>query len=140
MGGAATRIEPQVPDPLILLRSTKLPMGGCSRGDIRRRFAFMDEGSDSALIISREIGAIAVDVTHGAPPAGISAVTPLLCLGGHPAEECLLDVRGSGPNHDVVMSICDLAPDRVRLVERLAALLRPNVPYQVLVSRRAHEK
>lgn len=103
----------------------------------------MDEGSGPALIINPpwiiapDIGAVAVDVTNGAPSGGISAATPLVCLGGHPAQECLLDVRGSGPNHDVVVSICDLAPQRVRLLERLAALLRPTVPLQALASRRS---
>ena len=103
----------------------------------------MDKGSGPALIINPpwiiapDIGAVAVDVTHGAPSAGISAATPLFCLGGHPAQECLLDVRGSGPNHDAVVSICDLAPERVRFLERLAALLRPTVPLQVLVSCRS---
>ena len=70
----------------------------------------MDDGSGPALIINPpwiiapDIGAFAVDVTHGAPSAGISAATPMFCLGGHPSQECLLDVRGSGPNHDVVVS------------------------------------
>lgn len=102
----------------------------------------MSDGSGPALfinppwIIAPDIGAFAVDVTLGAPPAGVSTRTPLLCLGGHPAQECLLDVRGSGPDHDVVVSVCDLGPDRVRLLERLVGLIRPSAPLQVLVASR----
>jgi hypothetical protein len=118
-------------------------MGDYSPPTIGRRFDSMDEPSAPMLIIKPPwvmapgIGTVAVDVTHGAPPGGVSDSAPMLCLGGHPAQECLLGVRGSGPSHEVVVWMCDLAPERLRLLERLGALLRPTLPLQVLVSARS---
>jgi len=86
---------------------------------------------DSPWLIFPDLGAMVLDVTHGMDLAGEIADLPLLCLGGHPAQECLLDVQGSGPSHDVVLAMEESSLLRQWLVPRIESLLREPVRLQV---------
>ncbi len=89
----------------------------------------------SPWVILPDVGVVAMDVTFGAPTGALAVGLPMLCLGGHPALECLLDVRGSGPTHDVAVSFDHASGEGSRVVERIAAVLRSSVPVQVVPPR-----
>lgn len=82
-------------------------------------------------LIAPDIRVLAVDITFGAVER-IPARALVMCLGGHPASECLLDVEGTGQTHRPALA-ADLSSLEDRLmIERLRTLFRPSVNFRLV--------
>lgn len=83
-------------------------------------------------IIAPDIGVVAMDATFGLSPTAHDRGLPLVCMGGHPAPECLLDAKGPGPSHEVTLVIDPSLPGHCKFLARLRTFLDPSMPLQVV--------
>ncbi|HZD22711.1 MAG TPA: hypothetical protein VE569_04830 [Acidimicrobiia bacterium] len=83
-------------------------------------------------VLAPNIGVVAIDVTYGAMTEINDHDMPLLCMGGHPALECLLDVKGSGPNHDIALAGDRNSSAHRMMIERMRTVLDPRITLQVV--------
>ena len=96
-----------------------------------------DVGGQCALIvrppyvIAPDIDVVAVDLTFGGNGT-IPAQAPMLCLGRHPAAECLLEVEGSGPSHPAAIAVDPSSPSHLLMIERIRELFDPSFELQVV--------
>lgn len=82
-------------------------------------------------VIAPDIDVVAVDLTFGASER-IPAQAPMLCLGGHPAAECLLEVEGTGQTHRAAIAVDRTSPSHLLMIERIKELFDPSVEIQVV--------
>lgn len=83
-------------------------------------------------VIAPDIGVIAIDATFGLSPTAHDRGLPLICMGGHPAPECLLDAEGPGQSHPVTLVIDPSLPGHRQFLARIRTFLDPSVPLQVV--------
>lgn len=82
-------------------------------------------------VIAPDLDVVAFDLTFGAS-GRIPAQAPLLCLGGHPAAECLLQVEGTGQTHPVSIAIDRSSHSHLLMIERMRELFDPSLEIQVV--------
>lgn len=84
------------------------------------------------LVVDTQLGVAAVDVAFTGrlpePGSGRAAI----CLGGHPAGECLLEGGAPGPDHGVVVAIDATRPLHWEFASRLAGRFRPEAEFEVV--------
>lgn len=83
-------------------------------------------------IVAPDIGVVAIDATFGLPPTAPDRGLPLVCMGGHPAPECLLDAEGPGQSHGITLAIDPSLPGHRHFLARVRAFLDPFVSLQVV--------
>lgn len=83
-------------------------------------------------IVAPDIGVVAIDATFGLSPTAHDRGLPVVCMGGHPAPECLLDAEGPGQSHEVTLVINPSLPGHRHFLARLRTFLDPSVPLQVV--------
>lgn len=79
-----------------------------------------------------DLGVVAIDVAFGSIPADNGLA--LLCMGGHPARECILEARSPGPSHEAIVAIDLSRPHSFDFVKRLRRYLHPDVSLRVVES------
>ena len=90
-------------------------------------------GQHAALIVSPpyviapDLGIRAIDVSLRPGPQRGERHQPLICLGGHPAKECVIDVEGSGQSHDPVLEVDLSLSSHTRFVDRVREVLDPRI-------------
>lgn len=99
--------------------------------------ATVDTGPSCSLIvrppyvIAPDIDVVAFDLTFGAIER-MPAQAPMMCLGGHPPAECLLEVDGSGQTHRTAIAVDRSSPRHLLMVERVKELFGPAADVQVV--------
>lgn len=91
----------------------------------------MQPGRPTAPVVAPDIDVVAFDPTFGASQR-IPAHAPMLCLGGHPAAECLLGVDGSGQTHQTAIAIDRSSSRRRLMVDRIRELLDRSVDIRIV--------
>lgn len=87
-------------------------------------------------VAAPDLGIVAVDVAFGSIPRESDDGLALLCLGGHPARECVLDAESDGPSHEAIVAIDVSRPRSVDFVKRLRRYLDPTVRLRVVTPTR----
>lgn len=82
-------------------------------------------------VIAPDLNVVAFDLTCGATEP-IPAQAPIVCLGGHPAAECLLEIDGSGQTHRIAIAVDRSSPRHRLMVERIKELFDPSADIQVV--------
>jgi hypothetical protein len=83
------------------------------------------------FIFDTEGGVTAVDVSYSGRLPNRSGLV-VVCFGGHPAAECLLDATGSGTDHEIVVAIDESRPHHRQFVLRLRGMVKPKKPIRVI--------
>ncbi len=103
----------------------------------RRTRARMNPGPRCSLIvrppylIAPDLNVVAFDLTFGAIEP-IPAQAPIVCLGGHPAAECLLEIDGYGRSHRIAIAVDESSPRHRLMVKRIKELFDPSADIQVV--------
>lgn len=74
-------------------------------------------------VIAPDLGVRAIDVSLRPRPQRGERHQPLICLGGHPAKECVIDLDGSGQVHDPAVEVDLSLPSHSLFVERIREVL-----------------
>ena len=84
-------------------------------------------------VIAPDLGVRAVDVSISGHDSSSNAgpQQPRICFGGHPAQECVIDLAGSGRTHDPVVEVDRSMPSHRKFVERVLEVLGPGIRLQV---------
>lgn len=77
-----------------------------------------------------QVVAVDISITGRVPERSTGLV--LLCFGGHPAPECLLDVAGRGRDHEVVAVIDPTLASHWRFVNRLRHTIRTDKHLRII--------
>lgn len=77
-----------------------------------------------------QVVAVDISMTGRLPERSTGFV--VLCFGGHPAPECLLDVAGRGRDHEVVAVIDPTLASHWRFVNRLRLAIRTDKHLRIL--------
>lgn len=84
------------------------------------------------FVVDTELRVTAVDVgLSGRLPHATSGQVAI-CLGGHPAAECLLDATGSGATHDVVVAIDESQPRHHQFADRIRRMVTRETPVLIV--------
>ncbi len=83
-------------------------------------------------VIAPDLGIRAIDVSLRPNPQRGERHQPLICLGGHPAKECVIDLEGSGQAHAPVVEVDLSLPSHDLFVDRIREVLDPRIRLQVI--------
>lgn len=84
------------------------------------------------FVFDSELGVTAVDVAVTGQLPKRTSGRAAICFGGHPPAECLLDITGSGTDHQIVVAIDPTQPRHQRFALRLRHIIKSQRPVHVI--------
>jgi hypothetical protein len=84
------------------------------------------------FVYDTQTGVAAIDVSlTGRTPTRASGLVGI-CLGGHPAAECLLTATGSGADHEIVVAIQESLSRHQLFARRFREIIKPETAMHVV--------
>ena len=84
------------------------------------------------FVFDSELGVTAVDVAVTGQLPKRTSGRAAICFGGHPPAECLLDITGSGTDHQIVVAIDPTQPRHHKFAHRLRDIIKSERPIHVI--------